>query len=102
MMLKVFGVYDLKACAYLQPFFSGNAGSAMRAFGDAVIDGKSPISAHPEDYQLFELGIFDDASGAIVGLIPMKLLCSASDFTSSRIPVKMDVKEEVFSNGSQG
>lgn len=79
-MMKVFSVYDLKACAYLQPFFSGNAGSAIRAFEDAVGDAKSPIAKHPSDYQLFELGTWDDNSGAIAGILPMNLLCTGSDF----------------------
>lgn len=80
MIQKMFGVYDLKACAYLQPFFSGNSGSAMRAFSDAVNDGTSPIAKHPADYQLFELGTFDDSTGSIEALLPIKVLGLASDF----------------------
>lgn len=79
MIQKVFGVFDLKAVAYLQPFFSCNAGSAIRAFGDAVRDGKSPLAVHPEDYQLFELGDFDDNSGLLFGLSPAKFLSAGVD-----------------------
>lgn len=85
-MMKVFSVYDLKACAYLQPFFSGNAGSAIRAFEDAVEDPKSPIAKHPSDYQLFELGTWDDNSGALAGILPMKLLCSGGEFAKVTTP----------------
>lgn len=80
MILKVCAVYDLKAKAYMQPFFGGNVGSAMRGFGDEVTREGSPIAKHPEDYQLFELGNFDDNSGVIVGIVPCKLLCSANDY----------------------
>lgn len=79
MIQKVFGVFDLKAAAYLQPFFSCNPGSAIRAFGDAVRDGKSPLAIHPEDYQLFELGSFDDNAGLLVGNSPVKFLSAGVD-----------------------
>lgn len=89
MTQKVFAVFDLKALAYMQPFFSVNAGSAMRAFGDAVKKGDSPISLHPEDYQLFEVGLWDDVAGVMSGLLPVKLLCIASDFVEACVkPVK--------------
>lgn len=101
MLLKVFAVYDLKACAFFQPFFSGQSGSAIRGFGDSVNDGKSPFGAHPEDYQLFELGTFDDNVGTLTGLLPMKLLCSASDFSASKVSIKGDIMQEVTTNGSE-
>jgi len=104
MIKKVFSVYDLKACMYLQPFFDGSSGSAIRAFGDAAQDGKCPIALHPSDYQLFELGTFDDNSGALTSILPMKLLCAASDFVSavpaSRPAVQMDI-EEAIANGKK-
>lgn len=116
MDMKIYGVYDLKACAYMQPFFSGSNGAAMRAFGDAVNDGKSPLSLHPGDYQLFELGAFNDNSGNVVGVLPVKLLCGGADFvvnnglvnaTASNVSSLRDAMEiqhirgkEVMSNGS--
>ncbi|WNK13362.1 MAG: nonstructural protein [Microvirus sp.] len=80
MIHKVFAVYDLKTCAYLQPFFSGHTGGAMRAFGDAVADSSSPFAKHPGDYQLFEIGLWDDNVGELQGLNPVKVLCSAADY----------------------
>jgi len=85
MIKKICAVYDLKACMFLQPYFAVNAGDGIRAFGDAVVKGEGPISLHPSDYQLFDLGDFDDVKGSIVSLSPLKLLCSASDFVSSDV-----------------
>lgn len=82
MIQKVFGVRDGKAVAFLQPFFSSANGSAIRAFSDAVNDGKSPISTHPEDYVLYELGSFDDNSGELIPLSPIKLLGAGMDFAT--------------------
>jgi len=80
MIIFVFGVRDAKAQAFLQPFYSNSSGSAIRAFGDAVNDRQSPLGKHPMDYQLFELGTFDDNSGELLSLNPMRLLASGSDF----------------------
>ncbi len=59
MILKVYTVYDTKAEAYIQPFFSPTKGLALRSFQEALIDEKSNISKYPEDFTLFELGEFD-------------------------------------------
>lgn len=80
MILKVFGVYDSKALGYLQPFFSNSVGSAIRAFADASNEDRSPICKHPGDYQLYELGTFDDNSGLLAAMVPNKLLGCAADF----------------------
>lgn len=84
MIQKVFSVRDSKALAFLQPFFSSATGSALRALGDAVTDGKSPLSVHPEDYILYEIGSFDDQTGELVAVSPIKMLAAASDFVDAR------------------
>lgn len=98
MILKVFGVRDGKAEAFLQPFFSGTAGSAIRAFDDAINGEKSPIAVHPSDYTLYELGEFDDNSGSIVACSPLKLLGCGSDFVK-RIDTRVSL--EAVSNGQE-
>lgn len=65
-MLKVFSVYDEKAGAYLQPFFSVNSAVAIRNFSSACKDQKSLFFAHPEDYTLFFLGTWDPSTGSLV------------------------------------
>lgn len=69
MRLKVFSVRDSKAEAFMRPFFAPTRGMAMRSFSDAIngSDG-DPLSKHPEDYCLFELGEFDEVSGELVKL----------------------------------
>lgn len=85
MQMKVFAVYDIKALAYMQPFFGGNAGSAMRAFGDEVTKQGSNIGKHPEDYQLFEIGAYDDNTGELIPTVPVKVLCTALDFVQEGV-----------------
>lgn len=94
MVLKVFAVRDSKAKAFLQPFFSGTVESAIRAFGDAVREDKSPICKHPEDYVLYELGSFDDGTGYLDKLEAIHMLGIGSDFVINK--VDMLAREEVF------
>lgn len=85
MITKVFGVYDSKTMAYLQPFFSEQLGSAIRAFSDAVNEkGNSPLAKHPGDFQLYELGTFDMKSGLVVALVPPLLLGNGLDYWESK------------------
>lgn len=68
MITKIFAIHDAKANAFLQPFFSPTAGTAERAFSTAVKDPASQFEKFPEDFTLFEIGSFDDASGDLVRL----------------------------------
>lgn len=63
MILKVFSIYDSKAEAYLPPFCFAATGMAIRAFADMANDPNHQVGRHPEDYTLFELGVFDDEHG---------------------------------------
>lgn len=65
MVLNVYSVYDLKAKAFLSPFFLPQDAMAVRALIDAVSDPTHQFAKHPEDYQLFKLGSFDDALGVL-------------------------------------
>lgn len=66
MILKVFSVYDVKAEAYLQPFFFVTKGQAVRAFVDSLADVNHAFAQHPDDYTLFLLGEFNDENGEFV------------------------------------
>lgn len=59
MILKIYTVFDSKAEAYIQPFFSTTKGLALRSFQEALSDSNTNISKYPEDFTLFELGEFD-------------------------------------------
>ncbi|UOF80675.1 DNA binding protein vP5 [Microviridae sp.] len=76
MKLKVFSVYDSKAEAYLQPFFSTTLGMATRMFGDAVKDQQHNFNKHAADFTLFQIGEFDDENGLLVSVNKINLGCA--------------------------
>ena len=63
MIVNVFGVYDKKAEAFLSPFTFSVDGQAVRAFQDSVNDPETMFNRHPDDYDLYKLGYFDQGSG---------------------------------------
>lgn len=60
--LDIFTIFDTKANAYLQPFFSINRDTARREFSKAV-NGDGQFNQFAEDYSLFHLGNFDQDEG---------------------------------------
>lgn len=67
MIYKVMSVYDVKAEAYMRPFFARSTGEGLRSFSDEVNSGnkESALSHHPEDFILMELGDWDELSGEL-------------------------------------
>lgn len=63
MKYHVFAVRDIAINAFDRPFVVTHLGMAERGFADAINDPKSNLYAHPEDYELYQLGTFDDGSG---------------------------------------
>ncbi len=70
---KMFVIYDSAANAYMQPWFLTQEGMALRAFSDCVNDKEHNFGRHPEDYTLFNIGEFDDATAKVEWISPLSL-----------------------------
>lgn len=66
--LVVVAVMDRALPAYGRPLFVPSIGVAMRSFADEVnrASADNQMNQHPEDFELWHLGEFDEASGAFV------------------------------------
>lgn len=64
-ILHVCAVRDRQLQAFMRPFTAQSKGQAIRAFRDEVNRKDSEIHAHPEDYELFHCGYFDDQNGTL-------------------------------------
>lgn len=68
MKFVVCSVRDRAANTFGTPFFSVHIGSALRSFNDAINNTSDPsnvMSHHPEDFDLFHLGFFNDADATV-------------------------------------
>lgn len=63
MRYKVFSIRDRAADLFCQPFYSHSTGAAVRSFTDEINNPQGNFYKHPEDYDLYELGTFDDEFG---------------------------------------
>ena len=65
MKLVLCSVKDRAADAYGRPMFVPSVGVAIRSFSDEVNrkDPENQLFNHPDDFDLYELGVFDDSTG---------------------------------------
>lgn len=62
---NIYAVYDSKSESYTPPFFQHTEPMALRTFADCCNDPGHTFGKHPGDYTLFDLGVYDDATGTI-------------------------------------
>lgn len=72
MIFKVMAIRDKAIEAFGQPVFVASVGQAVRSFGDEIkrVDANNGMNKHPEDYDLFLLGTYDDQTGALESVDP--------------------------------
>lgn len=66
MKLIICSVRDRAADVFGQPFYTPALGQAIRSFSDEInrADEKSTLFNHPEDFDLYELGSYNDADAS--------------------------------------
>lgn len=62
MKLFIIAVRDRAADVFGQPNFVLTIGGAIRGFSDEVRKGEGVMSKHPEDFDLYHLGTYDDSN----------------------------------------
>lgn len=61
----VCAVRDRATDGFGQPIFVPHVGVAIRSFSDEINRSESALNAHPEDYDLYSIGHYNDASALI-------------------------------------
>lgn len=64
MKYQIVSVRDRAVDAYAMPQFVVSIGGFLRAFADEVnrVDPANQLNKHPDDFDVYELGTFDDNS----------------------------------------
>jgi len=87
--------------------FPSHDRGSVRAFGDECNNSSSPFNKHPEDYFLYEIGLYDDQTGLLNPISPVKMIGCAADFvtrTVTGVPavVRTDLPDpELVRNGTK-
>jgi hypothetical protein len=77
MIYRMFTVYDVKAEAYLVPFFARTRGEATRMFANSANDPNHQFFTNGEDFSLYALGEYDDSDGSIEALAEPEFIAKA-------------------------
>ena len=62
---RIYAIFDNKAKAYMAPFTTVNAETAIRTFREHANNPETVFARHPNDFCLFEIGTFDDQTGIV-------------------------------------
>jgi hypothetical protein len=89
LILQIFSIFDQAAGAFLPPWHAQTLEVALRRFRATVNahhQESNPIAEYPEDYTLFHLGEFDQATGETRPLPTPHSLGVAVTFVESLTP----------------
>jgi len=102
MITNVYSIYDGKGNLFNVPFFLPTEGMAIRSFQDLANDPKSTVFAHKEDYILYHVATYDDATGEFINVIPVKLVATATQFLTPRIDMPLEkMADAIKQNGKE-
>ena len=75
MRYKIVAIRDRALDAFGQPAFVASTGQAIRSFGDEINNKRegNALSQHPEDFDLYFLGIYVDEDGSFECVRPQQI-----------------------------
>jgi hypothetical protein len=85
MIQVIVSVKDTAAQAFGRPVFVPAIPVAVRSFRDEVNrkDSNEDLARHPDDFELYEIGTFDDATGIVQVLEAPRMVARAKDLKES-------------------
>ena len=79
--MKMYTIYDATLGQYFSRIFMmHNDKQAMRMFQHAVCGGDKNMSAHPDDYTLYHIGIYEEQAGIPIGHDPVRVCTGMEAF----------------------
>lgn len=63
--MQLFAIRDNKVEAYNSPFTAANYQVAIRMVTDTASDTNTMFNRHPEDFEIYHIGEFDEKTGIV-------------------------------------
>lgn len=76
MLSNVISVYDKKTGLFDKPFVVRHNGEAIREWDIVTKDTQTKFGKNPEDFDLYQIGTYNDETGEMVSLKPHTHLAS--------------------------
>lgn len=80
---KFYAIKDTKADYYQAPLLFRNNGEVIRALTNTLKTGDNNLANNPEDFQLYEVGEYDEQTGLIEALAGKKHIIDLIDLKPS-------------------
>ena len=97
----LYAIFDRASGVYDGPLRGQADGVVVRQFCDLAVSEDHPVAQHPEDYTLFKVGEFNDGTGELEAIVPVKLINGAEAVAQSRKvngAKLQEVDEEISAN----
>lgn len=94
MILKMLTVYDSKAECYNTPIFAPTTAVALRMFRAACNEETNEFNKYSSDYQLFEIGEFDQDTCEFRSHNTPIALGMAQDFIDPEVEMPTPIRKE--------
>lgn len=82
-ILVLMSVRDTKLDAFVNLYTSPTRAAGARALQDVANDSTSTLFKHPDHFDLFEVGTFDDDSGSLTPYPTPTFVCSATSLINN-------------------
>lgn len=82
MMLYVYSIFDTAADAYIRPVFYPNEEVMIRSLRQLLMQPDDVVATFPEQFQVYSLGTFDDATG-VLDVHPPKWLLNVNSLVKT-------------------
>lgn len=79
-MMRMFAIFDKKAQIFSDPICRLNSALAERDFQSIVGDTGTVYYKHPDDFALYEIGVWNAEKAEVQSIIPPVLVCDGSKF----------------------
>lgn len=93
MNLKIYTVRDRAADVYGTPFFMPSHGQAIRSFADEINNPRdgNTLNRHPQDFDLYALGEYDDQTGTFTTNTPKQIAIGADLVQRAQTPEQTEM-----------
>lgn len=70
MQKPICSVYDRKIGAFENPFVARHTGEALRDWDNIRKDDKTRFGKNPEDFELYQIGVYNELTGSLENVQP--------------------------------
>lgn len=82
--MLLFSIFDKKASAFGSVMMAPNDGLMCRTIEENVSGSGHTLARFPEDFDLYELGSFDDSTGRLVAADQPRFVCNLAVVLSKK------------------